>query len=177
MSEKPNTNDELDLQAYLDKVEDYLNSSEADSLRLEVDKNLTFGTDLKSLILEQYKDRVQDVLIFLETIKHCMILVVIRKAATISTIKEDVEQTNQQDIDIGLGFMEEAAKYNKPKPAPTEDTIVEALKLSVRLLYSDNNSRTGAEIMSIVNDAYGRDVVLKLRSMQTEDILRRLQNM
>ena len=86
-------------------------------------------------------------------------------------------QTNQQDIDIGIGFMEEAAKYDVVKLAPSEDTIAEALKLSIRLMYSDNNSRTGAEVMTIINDAYGQDVVLKLRSMSTEDILRRLQSM
>ena len=157
MGERLNLTKDQDFSIYLDKVEDYLNTNEVDSLRLEVDKNLTFGTDLKSLILEKYKDRVQDVLIFLETIKHCMILLVIREVVTISTVELEKPETVR---------------------AEQHDPILdEAIRLSLRLLYSDNNNRTGAEIMGIVNDAYGRDVALKLRSMRTEDILRRLQNM
>lgn len=153
-----------------DIVDSYVESKPAlEPLKIFMDAPPIYVEELKKRILTKHDSSSIDVGIFYDTIKHIFEVVV--------TVKEKEMQTNQQDIDIGIGFMEEAAKYDGVKLAPSEDTIAEALKLSIRLMYSDNNSRTGAEVMTIINDAYGQDVVLKLRSMSTEDILRRLQSM
>ena len=151
-------------------VDSYVESEPfLESLKITMDAPPVYVEELKKRILAKHGSSSVDVGIFYDTFNHVFEVVV--------TLKEKEVQTNKQTVGTGIGFTEEVAKNNNHKPVPAEDTITEALNLSIRLLYSDNNSRTGVEIMRIIKDAYGLEVMQELRSMKSEDILRRLKNM